>query len=713
LEQPSSNPNACGGTSDDDVWFSFVATRTTHYIDLLNIAGSTTDLVHVVYSGTCAGTLTQLVCSDPNSSTLTGLTVGQTYFIRVYSYTSTSGQTSTFDVCIKSDPPPVTSCSGNFYDSGGAGGNYSNNEYYTQTYCSNVGGQCVRFTFSAFSTESGYDYLSIYDGSDISAPLIGSYSGTTLNGQTISSSSGCLTIVWDSDGSTTGTGWAANVSCAACPTCSDGIKNGQEVGIDCGGPSCPACPCASLPVINDESCCATTLTVNPNQLCGSVTAGTVLNATASYNTNTCFGNDDDDVWYKFVATSTTHEIKLLNIAGSVTDMYFAVYAGTCNATGSSILCSDPNTATISALTIGNTYYIRVYTYTSTGGQNTTFNVCVGTPPPTGPCGNPANNDYCSNPALLTQGGGGWSSSTAGTYTTDTPANFASVFCGSTDNNSWYQFTASATTEVFNFTSITGCTDGIQAQVYNVTRNGSGCCTNFTSVSNCWNPWNTSPGTVTATGLTIGQTYILMVDGWAGANCNFTVSGWSASGILPVTLVNFDGFAELHGNRLIWTTQTETNNDYFIIQKSSNSKDFIDVGVVDGQGNSNIINNYSFMDKSSSPEISYYRLKQMDFDGRFEYSKIITISSKKNVEVSIYPNPTSGNLFFDITGNDNQLVTIIYSDVIGAVHKEVIQTIEGKNTYQTTEFTKLNSGIYFIQMLNSNNEVIKHQKIVKK
>lgn len=105
---PSTPPNTCGGTDDDDVWFSFVATATSHTISLNNVAGSTTDLFHVLYSGNCTTGLTQIYCSDPNQSQANGLVVGQTYYIRVYSFTATPNQTSTFNVCIGTVPPPIT-----------------------------------------------------------------------------------------------------------------------------------------------------------------------------------------------------------------------------------------------------------------------------------------------------------------------------------------------------------------------------------------------------------------------------------------------------------------------------------------------------------------------------------------------------------------------------------------------------------------------------
>jgi gliding motility-associated-like protein len=104
---PSTQGNTCGGTDDDDVWFQFTATTTAHSITLQNITGSTTDLFHVLYSGTC-GALTQLYCSDANESTATGLVVGQTYYIRVYTWTATPNQTSVFNLCIGTIPPPIT-----------------------------------------------------------------------------------------------------------------------------------------------------------------------------------------------------------------------------------------------------------------------------------------------------------------------------------------------------------------------------------------------------------------------------------------------------------------------------------------------------------------------------------------------------------------------------------------------------------------------------
>ena len=97
---------ACSGTENDDVWFSFVATGTEHKISLTNVTGTPTDLYHSLWEGTCGGlTLVASSCSDSNTSTSSGLTIGSTYFVRVNSWSSNTGATTTFDVCIGTQPP--------------------------------------------------------------------------------------------------------------------------------------------------------------------------------------------------------------------------------------------------------------------------------------------------------------------------------------------------------------------------------------------------------------------------------------------------------------------------------------------------------------------------------------------------------------------------------------------------------------------------------
>jgi hypothetical protein len=96
--------------ANDDVWFKFVATAVSHKLDLLNVSGNQTDLYHMVYDGgvggSCPTTDVPIQCSSSNASDLSGLIIGNTYIIRVFSETPTAGWNTTFDVCIGTSPPP-------------------------------------------------------------------------------------------------------------------------------------------------------------------------------------------------------------------------------------------------------------------------------------------------------------------------------------------------------------------------------------------------------------------------------------------------------------------------------------------------------------------------------------------------------------------------------------------------------------------------------
>lgn len=116
-----------------------------------------------------------------------------------------------------SNAATVNTCSGTFYDSGGASGSYSDNESFTRTFCSDQPGSQISLTFTSFTSEQCCDHLYIYDGPTTGGALLAQAEGTSpaiIVGQVITSSTGgCLTIKWTSDGSVTNTGWVALISC--------------------------------------------------------------------------------------------------------------------------------------------------------------------------------------------------------------------------------------------------------------------------------------------------------------------------------------------------------------------------------------------------------------------------------------------------------------------------------------------------------------------
>lgn len=121
-----------------------------------------------------------------------------------------------------------------------------------------------------------------------------------------------------------------------------------------------------------------------------------------------------------------------------------------------------------------------------------------------------------------------------------------------------------------------------------------------------------------------------------------------STVLPVELTQFTGQNTERGNLLKWTTASEENNAGFEIQKSNNGRDFGAIGYVAGNGTTFQLQRYTFLDEDVSTGIAYYRLKQLDTNGEYEYSEIISLQAKTwgNQVVSIYPNPVSHTLYLE-------------------------------------------------------------------
>lgn len=113
---------------------------------------------------------------------------------------------------------------------------------------------------------------------------------------------------------------------------------------------------------------------------------------------------------------------------------------------------------------------------------------------------------------------------------------------------------------------------------------------------------------------------------------------SGASILPVILNNFTGNIHNATTQLSWQTATEINNAKFIVETSHQGETFQRIGEVAGAGTTTEPQNYSFTHHTPSAGINYYRLKQVDFDGTFEYSKVIAINAPGSNDVFAFPNP---------------------------------------------------------------------------
>lgn len=263
----------------------------------------------------------------------------------------------------------LSSCGGNFYDSGNTTTTYGINENYTLTICSDVPGKCVSLAFSSFELENNFDFLYVYNGPSVSSPLLGTFTGTTSPG-TITATSGCITIKFVSDYTVCKAGWVAAMSCTlcpvnGCPTCNGGIPpandacaNAQNLG---SLPAPVACPSGlgQLALFNTSNICATPeIPYSALQSCHPI--GNMA-APAS------------DVWYKFTITAPILEVTINGMITPEVGLYSGSGCGNLVPRGCAIGGGGLLNTTFSGLSAG-TYYLQVSGGTLTDQCNFTLSL---------------------------------------------------------------------------------------------------------------------------------------------------------------------------------------------------------------------------------------------------------------------------------------------------------------------------------------------------
>ncbi len=549
----------CTGTADDDVWYQFVATSNAHQIVVTPSGGM--DPVVQLFSNDCA-TLTSLVCKDDGLTGITetinynGLTIGLTYRVRIYDYYAGAGS-GDFTICITT-PPPAPS-----------------NDDCTAATPLNVNSSC---SYTTATTDGASESIVGCSGSaddDVWFSFVATNSLQNIQVHPLDN----LDLVFQ-----VYSGSCANLSSISCVDASFTSQDEQSdiVGLVPGQTYyirvydyyqgntgdfqiCITGTPTPTPT-NDEPCNAIQLpAVSATCQFSSFTTVGATASTTSPTPSSCAGGggaaiggfsaSSSDVWFAItVPASGNLDITSQpnGASGAITDGVMALYSGTCGSL-TQIACSDDNSAypgssndllpliSESGLTPGSTVYLRYWGFgTSTG----TFGICAST----------ATNDDCAN-ALYICDINGYSASTSASYTADRPDNMrgnnedvngvnmpdgtntggifgqagswgtgAPFFDVIINNNSWIKFTAASTTATLTV-NIYDCwvgnypSGGLQMQVFEGTN-----CSNFVPVSNFE---ESSTGfVITANNLTVGNDYYLMIDGYAGDICNYTITAES-------------------------------------------------------------------------------------------------------------------------------------------------------------------------------------------
>ncbi len=184
-------------------------------------------------------------------------------------------------------------------------------------------------------------------------------------------------------------------------------------------------------------------------------------------------------------------------------------------------------------------------------------------------------------------------------------------------------------------------------------------------------------------------------------------------ILPVELVDFRGTATPDGNLLQWETASERNNDFFEIQRSLTAANWEAIAVVEGNGDSDQFISYKYLDRNPLPGRNFYRLRQVDFDGVFEFSYIISVVTGDIPQLQVqsyFPNPTAQYLTISyLVNKDRPLEYEVYDQFGRFILSDSLISNFGFNQ-ATLDFHMLSNGTYLLKLRNQN--LIKNIRFIK-
>jgi hypothetical protein len=190
----------------------------------------------------------------------------------------------------------------------------------------------------------------------------------------------------------------------------------------------------------------------------------------------------------------------------------------------------------------------------------------------------------------------------------------------------------------------------------------------------------------------------------GAGNTSEFAGVAATTLTPVTMLYFKGLLKDDKGYITWATTDEINNSHFDVEKSTTGSDFVKVGTVNASGRSgNFTSTYNFVDNNVVAKVNYYRLKQVDIDGRSTYSKVLVLRNDlANFSVKIGPNPFAGNINVLYKLDKETTVQIRLYDQSGrAVKQYSTNGGAGANSFNISDLTNLPKGQYTLELKGDN------------
>jgi hypothetical protein len=407
-------------------------------------------------------------------------------------------------------------------------------------------------------------------------------------------------------------------------------------------------------ILNDNSDGAIDLTINSSTTCTTTTTGTSVGATQTLAAQSLYGTADDDVWYKFTATATNVDMTVTR--GTMNDLVVEGYTSSLVSMGVvDDYSTSPELVSFTGLTIGDVYYVRVYSYAATVGSRGTFIICITTQtqPPSNDEASGAITLIVNDPYVTGTNDGATASSTA-------PIPIGPSYYGA---DIWYKVVVPTGGTVQIRTSALVLTDVVM-EVYSGTALSL---TYITSNDDSLSSVNSMPY-IELTGRTAGETLWIRNWDYAGDNTGTFQIRASTPVSLPVSLLSFTGHNTVDGNSIEWKTASEVNSDYFTLERGlyrDGSVEWLELQFINGAGNSSTLNTYGYFDLDYPDDINYYQLTQTDYDGNSVTYDMISIDNRINSKII---SSITNLLGQEVNENYRGLVIITYAD--GSIEKYI-------------------------------------------
>jgi len=461
---------------------------------------------------------------------------------------------------------------------------------------------------------------------------------------------------------------------------------------------------SSLPPPSNDNCSdglGPAYTLFPGAAClsGTLKNGNGNNTDATIEpgeTTGCMtGPPTKTVWYNFTATSTDMWISTEQTGSFVCGLNFGIrvypYSGVCPPpSGAAIDCKDYtgysagqiyNILNLTGLTIGQTYMVQIGNHPGC----TRHDFCI-------QLGIPETCDNCSNVCgpICTFAGPTQPTTTTVTSTC-TGYPYSPPLNEGDTRTSCFTFTAPNDSVSLQQVVSAYCSPNTYSFTYELFNSSCG----SIQTGNVFTNNN-------ITGLTPGVNYTICYSleaacTWEGQYFPYL---YTTATVLPVELLFFEAFVKDKSVDLFWATATELNALEYVVEKTSNGKDFSEVGRVKAAGNSSVTLNYKLRDPEPDPGLSFYRLKQIDYNGEYTYSKLVaTKFIDRDIKYSIFPNPAQGQASLKFVSDTDSQHEIKIFDLKGDIILEKVCMAEKGLNFKTLDISELKQGYYTVQVLS--------------